>query len=538
MPDAKIVKIQINGKALEVKAGTPVIQAAEEAGVFIPRYCYHPDLSIAGVCRMCVCEIEKNPRLQISCNTMVAEGMVIRTDTPKVKDAVKSALELHLINHPLDCPICDKAGECKLQDFYADFGLYQSRMEYDAKNHKPKAQDIGTIMLDSERCILCTRCVRFTAEVTKSYELGIFNRGDRSELRTYDKGPLRNDYTGNLADICPVGALTAKDFRFAQRVWFLDKASSICTLCSRGCNTTVSVNPQTKKLYRVEPRRNTEVNSSWICDQGRWGYHYVSDETRLKNPKTRVNGNVIDATWEAAFQVMAQAVQEQPKKILVGLSTQLTNEEILDLVGTFKGKGIENFTWLVDEKVVGEKAPYDQILRHRDSTPNAAGFEWVMQGEKWLKQSEALLQAQSFDWIWLFGLEGHDHSWWPGFASRLPKTAKLFVHTTSDLPLWESAQWIVPNTSAYEKTGTMVSILGRLQKVNPALPAQYTSRDGHSVAFGIEKGNDRTPMPAGRAQTFYENVVLKKLSSAVVPKWRGFEPKGVALKESTSHAQA
>ena len=177
--DVKKLKLTIDGKAVEVNPGTTVFQAAQLAGIFVPHYCYHPDLSIAGVCRMCMVEIEKIPRLQISCNTMCADGMVVKTQTDKVKETVKGVLELHLINHPLDCPICDKAGECKLQDYYTQHGKYESRMEFE-KVHKPKVQDIGTIVLDSERCILCTRCVRFTAEVTKSFELGIFNRGDRS----------------------------------------------------------------------------------------------------------------------------------------------------------------------------------------------------------------------------------------------------------------------------------------------------------------------------------------------------------------------
>lgn len=234
----KMVKLTINDKAVEVPAGTSVFAAAAMAGIEIPHYCYHPDLSVAGVCRMCMVEIEKNPRLQISCNTPATEGMVVKTKTDKVKETVKNVLELHLINHPLDCPICDKAGECKLQDFYSGYGLYESRMDYE-KVHKPKVQDIGTIMLDSERCILCSRCVRFTSEVTKTNELGIFNRGDRAVLGTVDNKPLKNDYTGNLADICPVGALTAKDFRFKQRVWFLDKTKTVCTLCAHGCNTVV-----------------------------------------------------------------------------------------------------------------------------------------------------------------------------------------------------------------------------------------------------------------------------------------------------------
>ncbi len=336
----KLVGLEINGKRVEVPAGTSVFQAASQAGVFIPHYCYHPDLSVAGVCRMCMVDIEKNPRLQISCNTPVADGMVVKTNTDKVKETVKSVLELHLINHPLDCPICDKAGECKLQDFYRDYGLYESRMDYQ-KVHKPKAKDIGTIVLDSERCILCTRCVRFTQEVTKTNELGIFNRGDRSELKTFDDGPLKNDYTGNLADICPVGALTAKDFRFQCRVWFLDKTDSVCTFCARGCNTTVSVNPATKTLYRVEPRRNVEVNKSWICDTGRWEYHHVYSEKRVTVTRERRDGKWEDSPWNDLFRAAGEILHKAAERVLIAISTQATNEEIIDVVQGLSGLGRE-----------------------------------------------------------------------------------------------------------------------------------------------------------------------------------------------------
>jgi NADH-quinone oxidoreductase subunit G len=529
-PTPKTVKVTVNGKSVEVDANSSVIQATEKAGVFVPRYCYHEDLSIAGVCRMCVVEIEKNPRLQISCNTQVADGMVVSTDSPRVKEAVKSALELHLINHPLDCPICDKAGECKLQDFYQDFGQYKSRMPYDEKVHKPKVQDIGTIVLDSERCILCTRCVRFTNEVTHSHEFGIFNRGDRSELRTYDHGPLRNEYTGNLADICPVGALTAKDFRFQCRVWFLEKTTSVCAMCARGCNTTVSVNPATKTLYRVEPRRNPEVNSSWICDHGRWEYHHVYDDKRIKFPRTNVAGNGVEATWHHAFQGMNDQLGENAGKILVGLSTQLTNEEIADTVLTLRNKGVSHFTWLVDEAVVDERKPYDGILKHHDLTANAAGFKWVMNalGIPWvpLSQAKSLVQKGNFTAVWLIGVEGHPVPWVGDLVKEIPASTKLLVHATSETPFWETAEWVLPNVTAYEKSGTVINALAHLQKLQAGLPPQHTARNAHALAFGVAQGHDRQQQPLGRAQAIFEKLA-EKISKTV--KWRGFPTAGIRL---------
>ncbi len=512
----KTVKLTINGKEVEAKAGTSVFEAAAQAGVFIPHYCYHPDLSVAGVCRMCVVEIEKTPRPQISCNTPVVEGMVVRTNTDKVKDQVKSTLELHLINHPLDCPICDKAGECKLQDFYSDYGLYQSRMEFDEKVHKPKAQDIGTIMLDSERCILCTRCVRFTHEVTKTDELGIFNRGDRSELRTYDHGPLKNDYTGNLADICPVGALTAKDFRFQCRVWFLEKTESICGMCARGCNTTVSVNPQTQNLYRVEPRRNPDVNKSWICDTGRWDFHYVYAESRVKTPLKKVAGVWREFTWHQAFAELAEEFK-QPENLLVALSTQLTNEEIADCVQTFGVERMKQFTWVVDEKVVENRTPVDGILKHADLTGNALGFQKVFKtfGISWMRQADAvkLLQAGKVTRLLLLGLEGMHL---PG-AELLIKAAgsnvRVTAHASNRAPCLEEAEVLLPNTTSFEKSGHMVNALDFVQRLNAAIPPCYTSRNAHAVVFGIERGEDREPVSPSR-----ERELTQKLG------WEGKSP--------------
>lgn len=513
-PETKQVALTVDGKPVQVPAGSTVFQAAQKAGIFIPHYCYHPDLSIAGVCRMCVVDVEKIPRLQISCNTPVTEGMVVKTNTDRVRTAVKACLELHLINHPLDCPICDKAGECKLQDFYAGYGLYPSQMDYE-KVHKPKVVDIGTIVLDSERCILCTRCVRFTDEVTRTHELRIFNRGDRSELKTYDGGPLRNHYTGNLADICPVGALTAKDFRFQQRVWFLDKTDSVCTLCARGCNTQVSYNPRTKRLFRVEPRRNPDVNRSWICDTGRWGYHFVYSEKRLRTPLMRHEGALTEAPWEAAFRRLSAAIADAPEAVLVGLSSQLTNEEVAEAALGLGKLGVKHFGRVAEDKVVGETEPFDGVLRHRDPTPNAAGVERTLAalGVPMLDSASArkLLSGGTVRWLFLFGMEGEAMSFCDPWLENLPSDVSLVVHATSQLPLWERAEWLLPAASAFERAGTMVNALGRLQRLQAAIPRVHLARSAHDVVHGIGQGNDRTPTPLNRHRQVFEKVVAPRL---------------------------
>ncbi|MCB0384388.1 MAG: (2Fe-2S)-binding protein, partial [Bdellovibrionales bacterium] len=294
-------KIKVNGKEIEVKEGTLLIEAFKQAQEDIAHYCWHPGLSTAGVCRLCMVEIEGNPRLQIACNTVVTEGMSAHNNSDKIKETVKWGLDFHLINHPLDCPVCDQAGECGLQDQYMKFGKYTPEMS-EHKVKKRKVVSLGErVVLDSERCILCSRCVRFTSEVSKTNELGIFNRGDRAEIGTFDGKPLNNNYSLNTVDICPVGALTSKDFRFRQRVWYLKNAQSVCTGCSTGCNIRVYYNEE--GLFRIKPEYNPEVNGYWMCDKGRDIYKQVNRDARLIEAKFGQAGN-----WEV--REVVQSLQE------------------------------------------------------------------------------------------------------------------------------------------------------------------------------------------------------------------------------------
>jgi len=251
--------LEIDGRSVEVEAGTTVIQAAERAGIEIPHYCWHPGLSVSGNCRMCLVEIEKAPKLQIACNTVAADGMVVCTTSERTKAAQRSVLEFLLINHPIDCPICDQAGECKLQEYYMDYDRQRSRFPLPAKVKKAKAVPIGPhVMLDRERCILCARCTRFLDEITHTSELGIHQRGDHSEIRLAPGKVLDNAYSANVVDICPVGALTNRDFRFRARVWYLERTPSVCAGCAMGCN--IEVYQREGRIYRFQPRANARVN--------------------------------------------------------------------------------------------------------------------------------------------------------------------------------------------------------------------------------------------------------------------------------------
>jgi NADH-quinone oxidoreductase subunit G len=279
-----MAKITVDGVMYSAQDGRTVLQALDDLGVLmngvdVPHYCWHPKLSIDGSCRLCQVEIEGFPKLQIACNTPVKDGMVVRTDTERVRRAREGVMELLLVNHPLDCPICDKAGECKLQDYAYEYGLGHARTREPRRALKKKAELGPTIVLDQERCILCRRCVRFCREVPGTGELAVFARGDHSVLDIHEGYPLDNDYSMNVADICPVGALTTKDFRFKVRVWFLDDEPGVCTGCSNGCNVHLGV--ANNKVYRYVPRRNDAVNDTWICDEGRLSYKRIAAPDRV-----------------------------------------------------------------------------------------------------------------------------------------------------------------------------------------------------------------------------------------------------------------
>ncbi len=338
-------KITINGRELEVPEGTNVVQAADMAGQEIPHYCYHPGLSVAGNCRMCLVEIKALsakqtnplPKLQIACNTFVQDGMVVESDNERVRQARSSVLEFLLINHPIDCPICDQAGECKLQEYYMDYGGYHSRFALEQKVDKAKAIPIGPdVMLDQERCILCTRCIRFVDEFTETHELTMTERGDHSELTLADGATLDNDYATNVVDICPVGALTSREFRFQARVWYLDSAASICTGCSTGCN--IEVHSRKGSIFRLKPRANAEVNGYWMCDAGRRTFESNAVDSRLPSSLTREGGRFVDLDATAVAARAAGALRSA-KKVGVVASAAATLEEgfllsrILDLLG-------------------------------------------------------------------------------------------------------------------------------------------------------------------------------------------------------------
>jgi NADH-quinone oxidoreductase subunit G len=311
------VTLTIDGRPVTVEKGKTVLQAAIESGIKIPYYCYHPGLGIDGSCRVCIVKIEKMPKLQTSCSTPVAEGMIVSTQTPDVVEARASVFEFLLINHPLDCPVCDKGGECPLQDFSYSFGPNESRMEFprrvfDGEGVRADVDFGPTLMLNRNRCILCTRCVRFMREIDTDAQINIVDRGYGSEIATFREEGVHSLLSGNLMDVCPVGAITTKDYRFKARPWDNPEAvDTICTLCEKGCNTTawIKAKPEWAKgaqLIRMTPRFNPEVNGYWMCDIGRFDYRWIESDDRLRRPLIRSEAGALEpAEWREALAKLA-----------------------------------------------------------------------------------------------------------------------------------------------------------------------------------------------------------------------------------------
>lgn len=474
-----MLKCTINGKEIEVKEGTSVIEAFKQADQDIAHYCWHPGLSVAGVCRLCMVEIEGNPRLQIACNTAVTDGMVVTNQSEMVKDAVKWGLDFHLINHPLDCPICDQAGECGLQDQYMQFGQYDSEMGQ-PKVKKHKVVDLGSkIVLDSERCILCSRCVRFTTEVSKTNELGIFERGDHSEIGTFDGKPLENDYAVNTVDICPVGALTSKDFRFRQRVWFLKDKPSVCTGCSTGCSIDVYFNKE--GVWRIKPHYS-EVNGYWMCDEGRKVYkstnvmvtefvgergdkQAIKKENRLTQALIFNQGAKKYKTSVEALNQLRDSMSDYKSASLV-LTGQYSNEEYEALLGFWKSKfgGDNVYHWTNHEENWQE---FDGLLMRGDKNPNTKGLQKAFE-KHGITAKKDIKSISDQDLVVVVGPENQ----WvyddiPSVAQSLASNKKVVWLSACHVEPAEQASGdftFLPVKTFIEKSGTFVNFDGKEQK--------------------------------------------------------------------------
>ncbi len=472
MPGGKRIKIIIDGREVETEAGTLLIKAAEDAGIYIPRLCYHEGLRPDGNCRMCLVEIEGLRKPVPSCMTPVREGMVVRTNTPALQEHRKKVLEFILTSHPMDCPICDQAGECVLQDYYFTYDL-EDRRYLEDRERKPKRVHWGkNLIYDAERCILCRRCVRFLEDVTKTRELGVFERGIHSYIGLFDGRKIENNYSGNLVDICPVGAITDLDFRFKMRVWFLDRTPSICPFCGRGCNIEIHTNTDrlrnrfsSQRVFRIKPRKRPDVNGWWICDEGRYSYKFI-DEGRILHPLS--NGRKI--TWEAAGKKLREIIG---KEVRVYLSAWMSNEELI-----YWKRLAELLQWKVS-LVKRPDGDEDKLLRVKDKNPNTTGSKIL--GIKEERGNEEVSVVFHF----------------PEFAPEHRIKIGIFTNEFPDMERWEL---ILPAAVFAEKEGHWTNFQGKLQKFQKALEPLGEAREEGKIgeffagAFGIELPWERQEM--------------------------------------------
>jgi NADH-quinone oxidoreductase subunit G len=478
-------KITINDQVYEAEKGKTVIQVADEIGVQIPRYCYHPDIGIEGSCRMCLVEVKGVPKLMPSCATPIADGMEVRTNTERVQGAVRYAMEFLLLHHPIDCPVCDQSGECWLQDYYMAHAGHDSRFPLGAKTRRKKAFPLGPgVMLDQERCILCTRCVRFTRNVTKTNEIQVFSRGHKSEIGTFENAPLTNAYSGNVVDVCPVGALTSTDFRFKVRVWFLKGTNSICGGCSTGCNLRIdhSARPlgggvpgytaTDGKIYRTVGRRNVNVNKSWLCDEGRLSFHTLEKWPRLRHASMageRKDFIEVLTLIHSQFDAARQAYGESAIAAL-GSPTN-TNEALYLMKKYFRG----HVDFRLGKEVELFQRRQDDLLRRLDKHPNThgaldLGLAGKLNGLRGLLERAERKELRAM-WISFHPqLVGEDP---PEIIHELRRLIASLdfsvVSTTHELDWASKASALLPMASWAEETGTYTNFEGRVQITNRAV---------------------------------------------------------------------
>ena len=472
-------KFVLDGKEIEFEQGQTIIQAARKFGINIPHFCWHPSLSISGNCRVCLVEVEKIPKLVIACSTLAAEGMVVHSASEKTIAARNAVMEFLLINHPLDCPICDEAGECKLQDYAYAHSAGESRFT-EEKNHKDKRVPLGPyVMFDAERCISCSRCIRFCDEIAKDPELTFVKRGDRVTIVTYPGEQMDNPYSLNTTDICPVGALTNRDFRFRARVWDMSSTKSICTGCSRGCNSEIWV--RNNEVLRLTPRYNEEVNSYWMCDHGRINtFKFINSDDRVDGPHLRREGTLIKVSWAEALNVAANELKSCQKNEIAFIgSPYASNEDNFAIVKLAKFVGSKNILFMRHSNPEFG----DDILRQNDVTPNSLGAE--LAGVSPSADLNGIVKSINEGKIKALFLIDDDIVFSsPELENILAKLDLLIVCTTNFGKTVSLADIVFPSATYAEKNGTMVNFQGMIQRLRPAVSTEELDRsmDGMSLS--------------------------------------------------------
>jgi NADH-quinone oxidoreductase subunit G len=524
--------VLVNGKEVEIGANERLncIQAAAKVGEEIPAYCWHPELSVVASCRMCLVEVgdkkpdgtvAMQPKLVPGCQTPVKDGTVIVSDSPKVREARKATLEYLLLNHPLDCPTCDQAGECYLQDYSFNYGRGYSRLN-EPKNIKPDKEYIGDqITLFTDRCIMCTRCVRFTREISGSAELQVVSRGSHEEIDIFPGHPVNNPLAGNVVDICPVGALCSKDFLYQQRVWWLKSTNSVCPGCSTGCSVTVDQNED--RVYRLKPRTNPQAQGHFMCDEGRFGWKYTHSDQRLVSPEIRVNGQISSRDWDQTLTSARNALKKaalSKGKLAAVLSPWMTVEEAWLLSNFLKSLSPTAVLALGPVRVSGrdEHFPKDvhgkpvlptRFTIHAEKAPNRAGVQAVLTHfNADVMPFEELLRLASdgqFSTVYLTG--GDPEGWITELqAEAFSDVESVIVQDFLPSPVLQHATHVLPSGTFVEREGTVINHKGLAQLIRRSVRGPDGTRPDTRILWELA---ERTGLP--------QTEILRREVSTAIP---------------------
>ncbi|MHC4402677.1 MAG: NADH-quinone oxidoreductase subunit G [Planctomycetota bacterium] len=491
------------------------IEVAERAGIEIPHYCWHPGLSVAGSCRMCLVEVGTRnaqtgevsmlPKLTPACNTIVRDGTVLATNTEKAQHARAMVEEDLLLRHPIDCPICDKAGECRLQDYHYQYGRDERRA--DVRPFSSRRRDVGpTVTLFVDRCIMCTRCVRFTREISGTGELMVAARGAHEEIDVMPGFPLDNKLSGNVVDLCPVGALGDKDFLYQQRVWFMERHAGVCTGCAAGCSIWVEENQQ--RVYRIKPRDNPHVNRWWICNDGRYGYPHVHSDRRLTNPRRRDAHSTVELDWTRLAGELAGRLKEAGPLAAV-LSPLLTVEEAYLLATLVRGLDPEATLALGPIPIVGQDETFaNGFTISSEKCPNRRGVEAVLMHFAGLvllfEQLPGELKRREVGGLWVSG--GYRKDWFDeATVAQLDGLRLLVVQDLFSSSLCERATYQLPGAAFPERDGSYVNGAGHMQSVSWAIRPPLGVRTEGSLYWDL----------LGRKGLYDAETVLRELASEI-----------------------
>jgi NADH-quinone oxidoreductase subunit G len=509
------VTLTIDGRQVTVEKGKTVLQAAIEAGISVPYYCYHPGLGIDGSCRVCVVKIEKMPKLQTSCSTTCTEGMVVSTRDPETVQARAGVFEFLLVNHPLDCPVCDKGGECPLQDFSYTFGPAESRMDFprrvfDGEGVKADVDFGPTLMLNRNRCILCTRCVRFMREIDSDAQINIVDRGYGSEIATFQEEGVHSLLSGNLMDVCPVGAITTRDYRFKSRPWDNPNVvDTMCTLCSKGCSTSawLKAKPEwarASQLIRMTPRFNPDVNSYWMCDIGRFNYHWIEGDTRLRRPMVRSTAGLEKASWHDIEPRLRDRIQEagsaDPASVRFLVSAHAATEELFVLKQMLEGllgpDGLRSVTvtWSRNEKPQPQGARFKVPATNAPNVNGARDLGYAVgqgnQGNPDVSELRTAVEAGRVTAVYVLdpGPEGSlgDVSWLIE-ARRSGKLSLLVVQGVVMTPLVEAADIVLAGATFVEKDAIYTNDQGRVQAASLVIAAPVEAREDWLILANVAR---------------------------------------------------